>query len=127
MSIPYLSYTPALLEPTILHRNLERENLAWELVQKNAALNRCLHPITIQSLAKLMQSMNSYYSNLIEGHNTHPRDIDRALRNDYSEDKKKRDLQKEAKAHIEVQRLVDSNSGPTAVLSSEYILWLHRE
>jgi len=131
MSIPYLSYTPALLEPTILHRNLERENLAWELVQKNAALNRCLHPITIQSLAKLMQSMNSYYSNLIEGHITKLKDIERSLAGDYFTDPKKRDLQLEAVAYIEVQILVDqkmdqkiNHQSPT---SSEFLCWIHQE
>jgi len=30
--------------------------------------------------------MNCYYSNLIEGHDTHPVDIERALNNDYSGD-----------------------------------------
>ncbi|ASV84481.1 hypothetical protein CES85_5275 [Ochrobactrum quorumnocens] len=30
-------------------------------------------------LADLVRSMNCYYSNLIEGHNTHPVDIERAL------------------------------------------------
>jgi hypothetical protein len=49
--------------------------------------------------------MNCYYSNLIEGHDTHPRDIDRALAHaDYSNDPQMRALQKEAVAHIEVQR-----------------------
>ena len=47
--------------------------------------------------------MNCYYSNLIEGHDTHPIDIERALKNDYSQDAHKRDLQLEAKAHIAVQ------------------------
>jgi hypothetical protein len=47
--------------------------------------------------------MNCYYSNLIEGHDTHPIDIERALKNDYSHDTRKRDLQLEAKAHIAVQ------------------------
>jgi hypothetical protein len=41
--------------------------------------------------------MNCYDSNLIEGHDTHPIDIERALKNDYSKDARKRDLQLEAK------------------------------
>ena len=41
--------------------------------------------------------MNCYYSNLIEGHDTHPVDIERALKNDYSNDPRQRDLQLEAK------------------------------
>ena len=51
--------------------------------------------------------MNCYYSNLIEGHDTHPVDIERALKDDYSADAKKRDLQLEAKAHITVQQWID--------------------
>lgn len=51
--------------------------------------------------------MNCYYSNLIEGHDRHPVDIERALSNDYSTDARKRDLQLEAKAHITVQRWID--------------------
>ena len=54
--------------------------------------------------------MNCYYSNLIEGHDTHPIDIERALKNDYSNDQRKRDLQLEAKAHIEVQEWIDSGA-----------------
>jgi Fic family protein len=52
--------------------------------------------------------MNCYYSNLIEGHDTHPIDIERALNNDYSNDRRKRDLQLEAKAHITVQQWIDT-------------------
>jgi hypothetical protein len=38
---------------------------------------------------------------------THPIDIERALKNDYSQDPHKRDLQFEAKAHIAVQEWID--------------------
>src|ERR1700685_279597 len=60
------------------------------------------------ALADLVRSMNCYYSNLIEGHDTHPVDIERALKNDYSADRTKRDLQLEAKAHISVQQWLDA-------------------
>jgi hypothetical protein len=46
--------------------------------------------IELTSLADLVRAMNCYYSNLIEGHDTHPIDIERALKNDYSKDAKKR-------------------------------------
>ena len=32
------------------------------------------------TLAELLRATNTYHSNLIEGHNTRPRDIERALR-----------------------------------------------
>ena len=54
--------------------------------------------------------MNCYYSNLLEGHDTHPVDIERALQNDYSRDTRKRDLQLEARAHITVQQWIDGGA-----------------
>jgi Fic family protein len=75
----------------------------------------------------LVRSMNCYYSNLIEGHNTLPIDIDRALRDDYAGDTKRRSLQLEARAHIEVQRMIDRGDGPSPAVSTAFILWAHKE
>src|SRR4051794_16053086 len=80
--------------------------LSATLLRKSAELGAALHPITRASVATLLRPMNSYYSNLIEGHNTHPLDIEKALHNDYSADSSKRALQLESKAHIEVQLLI---------------------
>ena len=52
--------------------------------------------------------MNCYYSNLIEGHDTHSIDIERALNEEFSSDPEQRNLQLEARAHIEVQRWIDA-------------------
>ncbi len=87
-----------------------------------------IHPILRESIGELVRSMNCYYSNLIEGHDTHPRDIDRALANDFSSEPKKRDLQKEAVAHIHVQKLIDTGRDPDAwPASAAYASWLHEE
>lgn len=87
-----------------------------------------IHPILRESIGNLVRSMNCYYSNLIEGHDTHPRDIDRALANDFSAEPKKRDLQKEAVAHIHVQELIDAGRDPDAwPASATYAAWLHEE
>jgi Fic family protein len=71
--------------------------------------------------------MNCYYSNLIEGHYTHPVDIERAIKNDYSQDARQRDLQLEAKAHIAVQRWIDGGAlkGGLAI-KAEGIREIHR-
>src|SRR5579863_1682953 len=82
-------------------------DLAVELAQKAAGFRRSLPESLLKSLAELVRSMNCYYSNLIEGHYTHPVDIERALNNDYSKDAHKRDLQLEAKAHVAVQKWID--------------------
>jgi Fic family protein len=81
--------------------------LAESLIRKASALGEAMHPVTRAAMAELVRPMNSYYSNLIEGHDTHPIDIERALRDDLAtNDKKKRDLQLEAKAHILLHRSV---------------------
>jgi Fic family protein len=80
------------------------------------------------SIGDLVRSMNCYYSNLIEGHDTHPRDIDRALANDFSDEPKRRELQQEAVAHIHVQQLIDSGNDPDIwPASAAYAAWLHEE
>lgn len=87
-----------------------------------------IHPVLRESIGDLVRSMNCYYSNLIEGHDTHPRDIDRALANDFSTEPKKRELQQEAVAHIHVQKLIDTGRDPDAwPASAAYAAWLHEE
>jgi len=104
------------------------EDLAVELVAKANQLSGQVRPEVRDSIGDLVRSMNCYYSNLIEGHNTHPRDIDSALNDRYSANPEKRALQKEAMAHIEVQRLIDSGGAPdVAPTSPEYIRWIHYE
>ena len=51
-----------------------------------------IRPEVRHSIGELVRSMNCYYSNLIEGHDTHPRDIDRAMDNKYSADPRKREF-----------------------------------
>jgi Fic family protein len=122
---------PSLMEPLLLgvvSRSREAlTDLAFELTRKSAAFRSGMTPALRVSLAALVRSMNCYYSNLIEGHDTHPVEIERALRNDYSRDAKKRDLQLEAKAHIAVQKWIDTGglSGGRA-LRDEGIREIHR-
>src|SRR5437867_1424160 len=79
------------------------EDLAFELVSLSGSVAGQLHPAVRSGVGDLVRSVNCYYSNLIEGHNTLPHDIERALAHDYSTEPKKRNLQLEAVAHIEVQ------------------------
>jgi Fic family protein len=107
------------------------EDLAIELVEKSARLSGTLNPITRAAIADFLRPMNSYYSNLIEGHDTHPIDIDKALNNDYSENKEKRNLQLEAKAHINVHKTISdkflNSSAPPIPTSEKYLKYIHAE
>ena len=100
-------------------------DLSVELVARSSGLKRSLPEGTLTALAELVRVMNCYYSNLIEGHNTHPIAIERAMRKNYDADPKKRNLQKEAEAHVAVQRWIDSGglSGPAT--TSESIREIH--
>jgi Fic family protein len=106
----------------------ELEDHAYALVAEASALAGQLNPLVRQSVGDLVRSMNCYYSNLIEGHNTLPRDIERALQKEYSAEPQKRNLQLEAVAHIELQRRIDSGDDEKADAASvKYLRWLHRE
>ncbi len=108
---------------------VELEDLAMDLATKASGLAGLIPKTVRLEIGDLVRSMNCYYSNLIEGHDTHPRDIDRALTHaDYSNNPEKRTLQLEAIAHIDVQRLIDHrNDLQVAPSKTGYILWLHRE
>jgi Fic family protein len=119
-----------LMEPLLIgdgsrHR-AALTDLTVELAQKSAGFRRSLPVSLLTSLADLVRSMNCYYSNLIEGHDTHPIDIERALKNDYSNEAKKRDLQLEAKAHITVQQWIDTGALKGRALTTDAIREIHR-
>ncbi len=117
---------PLLIGETSRHREAITD-LAVELAQKSAGFRRSLPESALAALAELVRAMNCYYSNLIEGHDTHPIEIERALADDYRGDARKRNLQIEAKAHILVQAWIDGGalSGRRAT-SMEGICEIHR-
>jgi Fic family protein len=108
--------------------NRDLEDIGFDLTAEANSLAGQVHPIVTRSIGDLVRSMNCYYSNFIEGYDTHPRHIDRALRKDLSKQPKQRDLQLEAVAYIEVQRAIDEGHDERSYpLTSAYALWLHRE
>lgn len=116
---------PLLIGGDSKHRP-ELTDLAVELAAKSAGFRRSLPDSLTSSLANLVRAMNCYYSNLIEGHDTHPIDIERALKGDYSNDAKKRNLQLEAKAHIAVQHWIDTGGLKTPATTADSITEIHR-
>jgi Fic family protein len=123
--------TIGLMEP-LLPEQFSPEILDLTVAVAAAAsrLSSRLHPRTGASLAELVRLMNCYYSNLIEGHNTTPRDIERALDDDIALDGQQRNLQLEARAHIRVQREIDCLHAAGKLpepASLAFLQWLHRE
>ena len=96
------------IEPARLEEAPEAiSDLVAEIAAASAKLGHSLHPRTAANLAGLVRIMNTYYSNLIEGHNTRPKDIERALAGQFDMDRERRNLQIEAAAHVRVQAEVD--------------------
>jgi Fic family protein len=115
------------MEPLLPEIPPELEDLATDLVAKSAALTGRVHSTIAAGIGDLVRAMNCYYSNLIEGHQTLPVDIDRALHNDFAHEPERRNLQLEARAHIEVQRMIDRSEAPSPTVSKDFILWVHYE
>ena len=120
----------ALMEPMLLAQGSPHRgpltDLAVELAARAAGLRRSLPHGVSAALADLVRAMNCYYSNLIEGHDTHPVDIERALRHDYSADPRTRNLQLEAAAHIAVQHWIDDGGLTGRATTAEGLGDLHR-
>jgi Fic family protein len=119
------------IEPARLEEASEAmADVIAELSAASATLGAGLHPRTAANLADLVRIMNTYYSNLIEGHNTRPRDIARALEGELDKDSERRNLQLEAAAHVRVQgeldRMASADNLPEPA-SRDFIQWLHRE
>ena len=125
------SETVGRIEPLRLEEpTAEIADVIADLSAAAATLGKALHPRTAANLADLVRVMNTYYSNLIEGHDTRPREIERALAGEFDNDEGRRNLQLEAAAHVRVQREVDRLSAEGALpppASSKFIQWLHRE
>jgi Fic family protein len=116
---------PMLIAENSRYRGLLTD-LAIDLAQKSAGFRHSLPERMLASVADLVRAMNCYYSNVIEGHYTHPVEIERALKNEYSDDARKRDLQREATAHIAVQKWIDDGGLKGRAGTADGIREVHR-
>ena len=120
----------SLMEPMLVGSGSRHRaaltDMATDLAAKSASLRRSLPEGVLSALSNLVRAMNCYYSNLIEGHNTHPVDIERALKKDYSTDPEKRNLQLEAEAHIAVQKWIDEGGLTGCATTADGLTEMHR-
>ncbi len=121
--------SPTRIEPCLLaHWPKQVGELAVELTAASAALGNRLSPRTAASLRELVSIMNCYYSNLIEGHDTLPADIERAVAGRLDEGGA-RYLQLEARAHIRLQSEIDRRFAQGLLqepASRAFVQWLHQ-
>jgi Fic family protein len=125
-----MGYQIHRMTPLLPEEADELQDLALEVIQKSAALGNRQHPVTLDTLRELLRIINSYYSNLIEGHNTHPHDIVRAMQKEYDSEPAKRNLQLESVAHITVQRDIEKKlqeESAVNITGREFLCTIHRE
>jgi Fic family protein len=122
---PISTMEPLFVAPDSRFRG-ELSDLAVDLASRAAGFRRSLPEGILNSLSSMVRAMNCYYSNLIEGHDTHPIDIERALKKDFSADTRSRNLQLEAKAHIEVQTWIDGGGLTGCAMTEDGIKEIHK-
>ncbi len=122
--------TPGRIEPCFFEEHIPASlaDLSVEIQREASGLGQGLHPDSAAELADLVRVMNCYYSNLIEGHNTRPRDIERALAGAELE-AETRPLALEARAHVIVQRSIDKMHREGTLprpTSAIFLTWVHK-
>ncbi len=80
------------------------KDMAQEITMASAALEGRVAKETAAVLGHHLRLINSYYSNLIEGHKTNIFDIQMALANNYRKDPEKKYAQELCAAHVETEK-----------------------
>lgn len=120
-----LAHTISPLVPEAAVAAPLQERAAALLKESRDLLNHTIGP----SMRPILRSINSYYTNRIEGQHTSPTDIDRALNAGMSNDRRIARLQRLALAHMQVEEQLELESldeSRTRLFSPEWVQSIHR-
>jgi len=108
----------------------ELKDMAQEIIDASARLEGRVAPLTAQSLGDCLRLLNSYYSNLIEGHKTTIPEIEQALREVFTGDEERQYAQELCAAHVSTEKVmmaeVMANTGIN-VAAPNFLKQIHRE
>jgi Fic family protein len=118
---------PHQFEPLLPTRQLdELHEITRRIFEKSSELKASASPEARAALREIVRSMNSYYSNRIEGQGTHPANIERALQRDFSDKPDVAKGQRVALAHIEAEQELEALvTTEAAALSSGFLRKAH--
>ena len=119
--------TPVL--PIDIKGNIDDELLclAEQVCIQSATLTGNHNPIVLKSIQDLLRTTNSYYSNKIESEGTHPIDIEKAMKKNFSTDEKKRKLQFLSLAYIETQKQLENIAATKMnIFTKDFIQSIHK-
>lgn len=115
-------FEPLLPVGSAVEPLLER---ASDLTRAATKLGATVGPVAQAELRTLLRSMNSYYTNRIEGEHTRPSDIDRALKQDFSGDRSLARRQRLAIAHIHAEEICEVDVDRRSVGGQDATRWLY--
>lgn len=116
-------------EPLLPQRKVDvLQEQSLEVIKKSTRLGGGIHASTVASIQGLVRSMNSYYSNRIEGQSTHPLNIERALAKNFSDTPSTAKLQRIAIAYIDAEKELEEIGGVGLenTLRSSILIEAHR-
>lgn len=121
-----MNFTP--IAPLDLKGNLLGEllELSEEVCLKSVKLSGTHSDITISAIKDLLRIVNSYYSNRIESQGTHPFEIEKAMRQEFSTNTREKNFQLLSLAHIATQKKVETMPYIEAY-SQSFICFLHHD
>jgi Fic family protein len=99
---PDLVFDPPI--PSV--RRGELKDMAQEVIIASSTLDGRIAPETAKALGDRLRFLNSYHSNLIEGHKTSVLEIEAALKENFSDDEQKRYAQELCAAHVLTERVL---------------------
>jgi len=104
------------------------KDMAMAVIKAGSRLEGSLAPETAKGISRELRLLNSYHSNLIEGHKTYISDIKRALRKKWSGNDQKRYAQELCSAHAVVEEKMMSKVAQTgkSIFNPEFLRWIHR-
>jgi Fic family protein len=130
MAKSILCDSPHQFEPLLPSEAAQQPLLVRAHDLSRAALPLAGQPVPVE-LRHLLRSMNSYYSNRIEGQHTRPFEIEQALRRDFSSNRELAARQRLAVAHIETERVLElrhvGRDGAQQLYGIEAIQAIHRD
>lgn len=124
--MPFTPIAPFDTRGTLSAELIER---AEDVCYESTLLAGNHNPIVLSELREMLRLINSYYSNRIESEGTHPIDIEKAMRKEFSSDTKAKTLQMLSLAHVEVQKEIEQWIGDHRFASPyhpEFIQVIHR-
>jgi len=119
-----------LFEPLVVSEGAKSRphlnQLASTLRDKSSALSSALPPSIESPLFGLVRIANCHYSNRIEGYHLQPTAIQQAMDSEFSDDDAIRELQLEARAHVNAQSWIDEIGMASSRFAVEMICEINR-